>query len=256
MSSKKSREGVVYSDLATRTVAVTGGANGIGAAMVRRFAEQGSRVFFCDVDDKTGRKLANKLGERVEFSPVDLRQQKEVQIWIDSIAIAGKGIHCLINNAAQDPRIPLQDLTLEQWDELIAINLRAFMLTIRYAAKHMRAGASVVNLSSITCHTAPAEMSAYVATKSGIIGLTRSLARELGARKIRVNTLSPGWTMTKRQLATHVTPAVKKMLKAEQCIGVLLQPDDIAEVALFLASDVSRAITGQELLADRGSRYH
>jgi NAD(P)-dependent dehydrogenase (short-subunit alcohol dehydrogenase family) len=95
-------------------------------------------------------------------------------------------------------------------------------------------------------------MSAYVATKGGVMGFTRSLARELGARGIRVNTVSPGWIMTERQLKQFVTPAVKRLIRRSQCVPDLLRPEDIAEVVLFLASDVSRAITGQEILADRG----
>ena len=95
-------------------------------------------------------------------------------------------------------------------------------------------------------------MSAYVATKAAAIGLTRSLARELGPRRIRVNTISPGWIMTKRQLSDHVTPAVKRQIRAAQCIPDLNQPDEVADVALFLASDASRAVTGQEILVDRG----
>ena len=95
-------------------------------------------------------------------------------------------------------------------------------------------------------------MSAYVATKAAAIGLTRSLARELGHRRIRVNTISPGWIMTERQLSDHVTPVVKRQIRREQCIPDLNQPDEVADVALFLASDSSRAVTGQEILVDRG----
>ncbi|MGH6631675.1 MAG: SDR family NAD(P)-dependent oxidoreductase, partial [Burkholderiales bacterium] len=115
-----------------------------------------------------------------------------------------------------------------------------------------RRGAAVINLASITFHIAPAEMSAYVATKGGILGFTRSLARELGRRQIRVNAVSPGWVMTERQLRQFVTPAVKRLIRRSQSIPDLLQPDEIADVVMFLASDVSRAITGQEILVDRG----
>jgi D-xylose 1-dehydrogenase len=116
-------------------------------------------------------------------------------------------------------------------------------------------GSSIINLASITFHNAPAAMTAYVATKSGIIGFTRALARELGPRRIRANVISPGWTMTERQLRDYVTPATKRMIRAEQCIPDLIQPNDIAEIALFLASEASTALTGQEVLADRGWRF-
>jgi NAD(P)-dependent dehydrogenase (short-subunit alcohol dehydrogenase family) len=95
-------------------------------------------------------------------------------------------------------------------------------------------------------------MAAYVATKGGVIGFTRSLARELGPRRIRVNTVSPGWVMTERQLRQYVTPATRKLIRRSQCVPDLLQPEEIADVILFLASDASRAITGQAILADRG----
>ena len=119
----------------------------------------------------------------------------------------------------------------------------------------MPSGSAIVNFSSITFHTGPDRMSAYVATKAGIIGFTRALARELGQRRIRVNTVSPGWIMTDRQLKEYVDAKVKKMIKKVQCIPELIQPKEIAEVVLFLASDASRAITGQEILADRGWCY-
>jgi D-xylose 1-dehydrogenase len=241
-----------YDDLRDQNVVITGGANGIGAAMLRAFATQGARVFFCDVDEKAGQSLASKIGERVKFARIDLRREVEIARWVRGIAKSGGGIGTLINNAARDPRIPLQKLSVKDWDDLFATNLRAYFLMAREVAPHMRAGASIINFSSITFHTAPAEMSAYVATKGGALAFTRSLARELGPRGIRVNTISPGWIMTERQLKQYVTPAVKRLIHSSQCVPDLLQPEDIAQVALFLASDASRAITGQEILADRG----
>jgi D-xylose 1-dehydrogenase len=125
-------------------------------------------------------------------------------------------------------------------------------LCSREAAPHMEAGGAIVNLASITWHIAPACMSAYVATKGGMLGFTRSLARELGPRRIRVNAVSPGWIMTKRQLQEYVTPAVKRLIRRSQCVPDLIQPAEIAEVVLFLSSNASSSITGQEILADRG----
>lgn len=241
-----------YPDLAAKVVLVTGGANGIGRAMVKRFVEQKSRVYFCDIDAESGAKLATELGELASFSRVDLTVESEVRDWIEQIAADSHRIDVLLNNAARDPRIPLPQLTMQEWDSIFSLNLRAAVIAIQQAAPTMSSGSSVINFSSITHHLSPAAMSAYVATKSAIIGLTRSLARELGASKIRVNTLSPGWTMTERQMAEHVTDAIKDRLAKEQCIGDLLQPEEIADVALFLASDASRAITGQEILADHG----
>jgi NAD(P)-dependent dehydrogenase (short-subunit alcohol dehydrogenase family) len=241
-----------YDDLRGKTVLITGGANGIGAAMVRAFHAQQSCVFFCDVDSNAGPSLARELGPTVTFTKIDLTRESQVVRWIEGIAKQTKIIDALINNAARDPRIPLKRMSATDWDNLFTTNLRAYFLTTRAAVPHMPRGGSIINFSSVTFHNAPAEMSAYVATKAGAIGFTRSLARELGPQRIRVNVISPGWTMTDRQLKEYVNAAARNQIRQSQCIPDFIQPEDIAEVALFLASDSSRAITGQEILADRG----
>lgn len=241
-----------YDELAARLVLITGGANGIGEAMVKAFHAQGAVVCFCDLDDRAGVRLAKRLGDRAEFAKVNLTREVDIKRWVARLAKRHGNIHVLINNAARDPRIALEDVTAKAWDDLFAANIRAYFLTCREASPHLAKGASIVNFSSITFYTAPVNMSAYVATKAAAIGLTRSLARELGPRRIRVNTISPGWIMTDRQLSDHVTPAVKRQIRREQCIPDLNQPDEVAAVALFLASDASRAVTGQEILVDRG----
>lgn len=242
----------IYSDLEGKVVLITGGANGIGAAMAEAFCAQGTRVFFGDVDWKSGEALAKRLGGNATFSRVDLTKEAQTRDWVEQAAQHGGGIHGLVNNAAADPRIPFVKMTARQWDELFARNLRAYFLAAQAAARWMKKGASILNFSSITFHTAPKEMTAYVATKAGIQGFTRSLARELGPQGIRVNTLSPGWVMTARQLKEFVTPAVKGKIRRAQCIPELVQPSEVAEVALFLCSESSRAVTGQEILVDRG----
>jgi D-xylose 1-dehydrogenase len=241
-----------YPDLKGSNAVVTGGANGIGEATVRAFREQGARVFFCDVDSQAGEKLARELGPDCHFAKADLEHERDIVHWIQRITKSAKRIHVLVNNAARDPRIALEDTTAESWDRLVATNLRAPGLLCRECVPVMPRGASIINLASITFYNSPALMSTYVATKGGIIGFTRSLARELGPRRIRVNTISPGWIMTERQLRMYVTPAVKKLIKRSQCIPELNTPEEIADVVLFLASNASRAITGQEILVDRG----
>ena len=241
-----------YDELAGRLVLITGGANGIGRAMVEAFHVQEAVVCFCDLDEKAGARLAKRLGDRAEFAKVNLTSEADIKRWVARLAKRHGDIHVLINNAARDPRIALEDVTAKAWDDLFAANIRAYFLTCREASPHLAKGASIVNFSSITFYTAPVNMSAYVATKAAAIGLTRSLARELGPRRIRVNTISPGWIMTDRQLSDHVTPAVKRQIRREQCIPNLNQPDEVADVALFLASDASCAVTGQEILVDRG----
>ena len=242
----------IYSDLRGKVVLVTGGANGIGAAMVEAFCAQGAWVFFGDVDWKSGKALAKRLGGNAVFSRIDLTKEAQTLDWVEQAARQCGEIHSLMNNAAADPRIPFAKMTARQWDELFACNLRAYFLAAQAAARRMKKGAAILNFSSITFHTAPKEMTAYVATKAGIQGLTRSLARELGPQGIRVNTLSPGWVMTARQLREFVTPAVKRQIRQAQCIPELVQTSEVAEVALFLCSEASRTVTGQEVLVDRG----
>ena len=247
-----------YSDLSNNNVIITGGAQGIGEAMVRAFASQEANVFFCDVDSERGERIAEETG--THFSQVDLRDESQILQWTAAVVEkCGTGnIHTLINNAACDPRIPLADLSMEKWDDLFSVNLRPMAILSRELEPHFRKedpGASIINFSSVTFHIAPPEMCAYVATKAGIQGFTRSLARELGPKRIRVNCISPGWVMTERQLQDYVTDEIKEMLHQKQCDPRLLQPEEIAEVALFLASNASRALTGQELLADRGMAY-
>lgn len=242
----------VYEDLREKVVLLTGGSNGIGASTVRAFHAQGARVYFCDRDAEAGEQLQREL-PNVSFNRIDLTLEKEVVRWVRRIRGAERAIHVLVNNAAIDPRIPLPELSAERLDEIFAINLRPFFFLARECAGAMpRNDSSIVNLSSITFHIAPAAMCAYVATKAGIIGFTRSLARELGAEGIRVNTVSPGWVMTDRQLKQYVDGSTRKLIRHSQCVPDLLQPEEIAEVILFLASNASRAITGQEILADRG----
>jgi D-xylose 1-dehydrogenase len=240
-----------YTDLENKVVVLTGGAQGIGAAMVRAFADQGARVFFCDLNGEAGRKLAAEK-TTITFTKVDLRKEQEVVAWTRKIGTTTKSIDVLINNAAIDPRIPLAELSRQKIEDLFALNLHAMFATVRECVPRMPAGSSIINFSSITFHIAPPTMSAYVASKAAIIGFTRSLARELGPSGIRVNTLSPGWTLTERQLREYVDAKAKRLIRRSQCIPEFLKPEEIADVALFLASNASRAITGQEILADRG----
>ncbi len=241
-----------YEDIQGKVVLLTGGANGIGAATVREFHRQGARVFFGDRDEAQGRKLQAELPGST-FTRVELTREKEVLTWVKGVKAKEGRINVLVNNAALDPRIPLAEQTIQQVDHLFAVNLRPFFILARACAPLMPAGEStIINLSSITFHQGPGMMTAYVTTKAGIIGFTRSLARELGPVGIRVNTVSPGWVMTERQLREYVDRAAKRKILSSQCIPELLRPEDLAEVILFLASNASRAITGQEILADRG----
>lgn len=248
-------EFMLVPELRDRIALVTGGANGIGAAIVRSLHAQGALVCFCDLDERAGKSLVRHLGSRVVFRKVNLTLESQVVRWIARVARQHGRIDVLINNAARDPRIRMEATSAQDWDGLFASNLRAYFLTCRESVKWMPSGASIINLASITFHQGPSDMTAYVATKGGVLGFTRSLSRELGPRRIRVNTISPGWVMTERQLRQFVTAATKKVIRRAQCIPDLMQPEEIASVALFLASSASVGMTGQELLVDRGW-YH
>lgn len=246
---------MIFPELNNQLILVTGGADGIGSAIVRAFHRQGAYVCFCDVDQRAGRDLVSSIGEGIDFRAVDLTKEEQICSWLREIRRLKRPVRALINNAARDPRMELTKTSAKAWDSLHDLNLRAYFLICRELSPLMISGSSIINLASITFHQGPAAMSAYVASKGGVIGLTRALARELGPRRIRVNTLSPGWVMTERQLQQYVRPATKKLIRRAQCIPDLLQPEEIADVALFLASDASRAVTGQEILVDRGW-YH
>jgi len=245
----------VYQDLSGKVVLITGGANGIGASMVESFCQQGAKVYFCDLDEAAGKNLAQSLSGRAGFRKLNLEREASIRSWVKQVGKMEGKIDVIINNAASDPRIEFESMTSKQWDDLFARNLRAYFLTVQSALPWLKKGASIVNFASITFHIGPTPMTAYVSTKGGIIGFTRSLARELGPKGIRVNTLSPGWIMTERQLKQFVDASVKKMIRKAQCMPELLQPAEIAQVAMFLASEASSALTGQEILADRGWSY-
>jgi NAD(P)-dependent dehydrogenase (short-subunit alcohol dehydrogenase family) len=241
-----------FPELQGRAVVVTGGANGIGEAVVRAFHAQGARVFFCDKDAVRGTALARELGADVSFQAVDLVSESAIVEWNAAIKREAKSIHALINNAAWDPRIPFLETTARQWDDLFAVNLRAYFLMARECAPAMPRGSAIVNLSSVTFYNTPTQMVAYVATKGGVIGFTRCLARELGPSRIRVNCVSPGWVFTERQIRDYLTEENKRLVQERQCIPDFIQPAEMADVILFLASDLSACVTGQEILADRG----
>lgn len=238
-----------------RVVLVTGGANGIGAATVRALVGRGARAYFCDIDATQGDMLSKELGVDARFSCVDLMDPESIATWILAVGEQEGEIHGLVNNAALDPRLSLEETRVEDWDGLFARNMRAYFLCCREVSPWLVDGSAIVNLSSVTFHEAPAKMTAYVATKGAIQGFTRSLARELGPRGVRVNTVSPGWVMTERQLAMYADEATQARVMREQCVPKLLLPEELADVIVFLLGNQSRAISGQELLVDRGWRH-
>ena len=241
-----------YTDLQGARVLVTGGANGIGAAIVRSFHAQNAHVFFCDTDAEAGQSLADALGERASFTRVDLTRETQIVRWVKQVARGGASVHALINNAARDPRMSLSSMSAKQWDDLFATNLRAYFLLARETAPHMPDGkGAIVNLASITFHIAPAEMSAYVATKGGVMGFTRSLARELGPRGIRVNTVVPRPATLSGMSLGRIGGDMSRFRPAVAAVGRVGTADDCANVVAFLFSAAAAGLNGAIL--DAGS---
>ena len=246
---------VTYPDLAGRTVFVSGGGSGIGAAFVARFVEQGCRVAFVDIADAPAQALAAQLGEQhVRYAHCDVRDIAALQAAIADVQRAWGPIRVLLNNAARDDRHKLEDVTPAYWDENQAINLRHHVFAAQSVAPGMAAagGGAIINLGSISWMRGRPAMVGYTTAKAAISGMTRVLARELGGRNIRVNAIVPGAIATDRQTALWTTPEAEQEILEQQCLKFRLSVDDVARTALFLASDEARGITGQNLIVDAG----
>ncbi|MEL6257880.1 MAG: SDR family oxidoreductase [Pseudomonadota bacterium] len=247
----------VFPDLKGRTVYITGGATGIGEAFVRAFVAQGSRVAFFDVDDGSGNVLASELagtGAEIAYQSCDLASADTLLERFSNIASTFGPAEVLICNAANDVRHSLNAVTSDQWDRLTAINLKHQAFAAQAVAPSMtkRGRGAIINLSSNSYRLGMAGYPAYVASKAGVIGLTRGLARELGVHGVRVNAIAPGWVMTEKQIRLWLTPEGEAELLEQQMLKTKIQPKDVADTALFMASDASRMITGEVIFVTGG----
>ncbi|HWT25472.1 MAG TPA: SDR family oxidoreductase [Solirubrobacteraceae bacterium] len=247
-----------YPSLRDRVAFVSGGATGLGAEFVAQLAAQGVRVAFVDVQEEAGRAVAASVAERGHpgplFIPCDVRDIPALQA---AIATAGEQlgpVTVLVNNAANDVRHEVETLSVDRWEELIHVNVRHHFFATQAVVPMMRAagGGSVINLGSIAAHIDLPDLPAYITSKAGIEGLTRTLARELGPDGIRVNCVLPGWIMTERQLTHWVTPEAEESIARNQCLPQKLYPPDVARMVLWLAADDSRACTAQKWVVDGG----
>ncbi len=246
-----------YPSLKDRPVVISGGASGIGASLVRHFAEQGARVGFVDVDGQSGEKLAADLtaqGQIVRFSHCDVTDIEAYQSAIAGFAVAHGDARVLINNAAHDQRHDWAEVTPAYWDERMAVNLKHAFFAMQAVAPGMEkaGGGSIINFGSISWMIMTPSIPLYETAKAAVHGLTRSMARELGRSGIRVNSLVPGAVMTQRQLDLWISDEDKKNIEANQALSGLLTPEDCARMALFLAADDSAMISGQHFLVDAG----
>jgi len=243
-------------EFANRVAVVTGGSEGIGFDFCRSLCEVGCEVYFCSRNAEKGQLAAKALGTRAHYYQTDLTVPDQVKTFAAYVRQFAGRVDYLVNNAATDDRIKFDDLTVEECDRMWALNLRSFLLMSRACLDLLRhgEGKSIVNISTANYLHGLEPFTIYSATKSGILGFTRALARELGKEGIRVNMLSPGWIMTEKQLRKYVTEEDKQTLLREQCVKHLIEPKHLSPVLLFLLSSAAGAISGQNLVVD-GGRY-
>lgn len=249
--------GASYPDLDGKVVIVTGGASGIGAAIVRAFARQNAQVGIIDINAVAGEAISLSMrdaGHHVHFAACDLRDIAALRAAISDIRDALGPVGVLINNAAHDERHATEDVTPEYWDDRMAVNLRHQFFAAQAVLGDMKAHGqgAIINFGSVSWMIGQGGMAAYTASKSAVLGLTRSLARDFGSFGIRVNAIAPGWIMTERQIALWLTPEGEAELLARQCLKRKLVPDDIARFTVFLASDEAGACTNQHYVVDGG----
>ena len=248
----------IYDDLKDKRVFITGGGSGIGASIVEHFCQQGSEVYFIDINEEASNKLVleckNKNLSVPTFIKCDLLNIKDLQKTISKIIDNNGAIDVLINNAANDERHSIDEVTEEFWNERININLRHYFFTVQSVKKAMIAnkGGSIINIGSASWMIGQGGMAAYTASKSGVVGLTRSFARDLGEFNIRVNSVVPGWVMTERQIEKWLTPESEADMMKKQCLKHKLIPSDIAKAVLFFGSNASSGCTNQDYVVDKG----
>jgi NAD(P)-dependent dehydrogenase (short-subunit alcohol dehydrogenase family) len=245
-----------FHDLRNASVFITGGGSGIGAALTEGFVAQGAKVAFVQRSDcdEFVEQIYSKYTYKPLFIKCNVTNTKALQDAVLQANAAHGGINVLINNAANDSRHNLDEMTAKEWDQSINVNLRPHFFTAQAVAPIMRnhGGGSIINFSSASYIMGNSGYPAYVASKAGITGLTRSLARELGPDGIRVNSLIPGWVLTDRQLRLWTNKDDLASHLEKQCIKEHLVPADLIDSTLFLASEASRMITGQALVIDGG----
>ncbi len=244
-----------YPSLQDEVVFITGGASGIGADMVRAFAEQGAKVGFVDIDETGGTALSQQLGANVAFENCDLRNIEQLKTAFASLADQLGAATVLVNNAARDDRHGWQEVTPDYWDERLGSNLRHQFFAIQAVAPGMieAGGGSIINMGSNSWWEAGGNMPAYTTSKAAVHGLTRTMARDLGEHRIRVNTVVPGWIMTARQKELWVTEESIEKHRARQCLKDLIDPIYVARMVLFLASDDAAMCTANNYMVEAGS---
>jgi NAD(P)-dependent dehydrogenase (short-subunit alcohol dehydrogenase family) len=256
--------GASYASLHGKRVFVTGGGSGIGEAIVEAFVAQGAIVAFVDILQAPSEALVARLRDTYahadrrlrapEFRHCDITDIPALTRTMDALAQELGDFDVIVNNAANDARHRIGEVTVDYWDERIAINQRPMFFTVQAALAGMkrRGGGSVINFSSMSFHAKNPNYPVYATTKASVIGLTRCLARDLGPFNIRVNTVTPGWVMTQRQVDLWLDEAGEAEIRRSQCLPGKLMPEHVAAMVLFLAADDSKMCTGQDFVVDAG----
>ncbi|MCX7288646.1 MAG: SDR family NAD(P)-dependent oxidoreductase [Rhodobacterales bacterium] len=246
----------VFSDIKGQSVFITGGGSGIGAALTEGFLRQGAKVAFCQRSDATPfcDAMEAATGNRPLFLPCDISVTDQLQLTLSTAAKVQGPITVLVNNAANDRRHDTLTTDEALWDWSMAVNLRSYFFACQTVIPGMQAagGGSIINFSSISFMMADTGYASYISANAGIVGLTRTLAREFGPDRIRVNAIAPGWVLTDRQKELWVTPESLSAHLARQCLPYPIEPADMVGAVLFLASQSSRVMTSQTLVLDGG----
>ena len=247
-----------YPSLKTRVVLITGGATGIGASVVARFARQGSRVTFLDVQDEAAQQLVDSLASEGCPKPIyihcDITDLGALKAAVDQVLATHATVDVLVNNAANDQRHSIEEVTPEFWEHTLATNLRPHFFTMQAVLPAMRKAGrgSIINMSSIAWMIPNLNMPIYNTAKAAIVGLTRAFAHECGASNIRVNAVLPGAIATERQRRLWYTPEYLENIRSRQALPHQIEPEEVARLILFLAADDSSAITNQSYVVDAG----
>ena len=258
MTEERHVEYASYPTLRGRVVVVTGGATGIGERLVEQFAHQGARVVFLDIQQDAGTQLASKISAggdpKPDFLQCDLTDTDALRNCMEKTIAKFKTVDVLVNNAANDARHTVEGVTPEYWDQAMAVNLKHQFFASQAVIPAMKQAGrgSIINISSISWMIPSVGLPVYVTAKAAIVGLTRTLAHELGADNIRVNCVLPGAILTERQKQLWFTEAYKAEILGRQALKRMIAPEEVARLALFLAADDSGAITNQSYVIDGG----
>jgi D-xylose 1-dehydrogenase len=248
----------VYPSLEDRVVVVTGGASGIGEAVVEAFAMQNALVVFLDIQDDASERLIQRLGLAGLKAPVfyhcDLTDIDVLRKTVSDLLVKFPRVDVLVNNAGNDTRHLMEEVTSDYWDQSIAVNLKHYFFMTQALVPAMRSAGrgSIINMGSVSWIISTPDLPVYVTAKAAIVGMSRTFARQLGGDNIRVNCVMPGAVLTERQKQLWFTDAYKARILANQSLKRMILPEEVARLVLFLASDDSSAITNQSYVIDGG----